>query len=90
MWSMAVNSGQCFFYGVVMSRKIPLTQGQFAIVDDADYEDLMRFNWCANKRPNGRWYAERAVRKPNGKQTIEYMHRRILGLKPGDKRDTDH
>ena len=28
-------------------RAIPLTQGQWALVDDADYEWLMQYEWCA-------------------------------------------
>lgn len=27
-------------------KKIPLTQGKFAIVDDADFADVSRFKWC--------------------------------------------
>ena len=28
------------------TRKLPLTQGQFAIVDAEDYERLAKYNWC--------------------------------------------
>jgi len=28
-------------------KKIPLTQNQHALVDDADFEHLSQFKWCA-------------------------------------------
>lgn len=28
------------------TRLIPLSQGKYATVDAADYEDLMRWKWC--------------------------------------------
>jgi hypothetical protein len=30
-------------------RKIPLTQGYVALVDDEDYERVSQFNWSAQK-----------------------------------------
>ena len=71
-------------------RRIPLTQGRFAIVDDADYEQLNQFKWYAKKRPNNRWYAMRQKRDKKGKQITVQMHREILGLNFGDKNITDH
>lgn len=53
-------------------KKIPITQGKYAKVDDEDYEYLSQFSWCLN---NGK-YAQR--RKSNGKMIL--MHREILGL----------
>ena len=37
-------------------KEIPLTQGQFAIVDAEDYERLMRFKWAAHWEPKIRSY----------------------------------
>lgn len=58
-------------------RKIPLTQGKFALVDDADYEWLSKWKWHAHKDRNGKlWYAERSDR--NRTPRIVKMHREIL------------
>ncbi len=62
-------------------RKIPLTQGQFAIVDDEDYEKLSGYKWYASKK--GRtFYAERADRGGRKKRNIP-MHREILDMPAG-------
>jgi hypothetical protein len=53
-------------------KEIKLTQGQFALVDDSDYEYLNQYKWCANKYDTT-YYAVRVV----GKQTI-YLHRVIM------------
>lgn len=60
-----------------MSKKIPLTQGKYAIVDDADYEWLNQWKWYARK--SGRnWYVNRMTpRKNNGREMV-FMHRVIL------------
>jgi len=72
-------------------KRIPLTQGQFAIVDDEDYEELSKHNWYAVWCPNTKsYYAARTIRLPNGKRVMEIMHRRILGLEYGDKLQGDH
>lgn len=64
-------------------KKIPLTQGKFTLVDDADYVWLSQWKWYALKDHNrNRWYA---VHKLNGKTV--YMHRLILGIKDGHRID---
>lgn len=70
-------------------KRIPLSQGMYAIVDDIDFEWLNQWKWTAHKIGNT-FYALRAIRKPNGKWTTIRMHREILGLKFGDKRQSDH
>lgn len=53
-------------------KRIPLTQGKFAIVDDCDFELLSALKWQAwQDRKNGVWYAIR---------TNARMHRVILGV----------
>ena len=75
----------------IMSKRIPLTQGQFAVVDNKDYEWLNKHKWFAHwdKRTKG-FYAIRNGKTKNGKQYLISMSREILGLKYGDKRQADH
>ncbi len=62
-------------------RRIKLTRGKYAIVDDSDFDWLNQWKWCALKAPN-KYYAVRmcGVR----------MHREIMGLKKGDGTEVDH
>lgn len=72
-------------------KTIQLTRGQVALVDDADYEWLSLHKWYARWAPTiGSYYAVRHVRGPDGKQHPVFMHREILGLYWGDKRQSDH
>ena len=69
-----------------MSKGIPLTQGYVAIVDDEDYEELVKHKWYVSPAPNG----NRAARSMNP-GTI-YMHRAIMNASDGidvDHRDHD-
>ena len=59
-------------------RRIPLGEGQYALVDAADYEALNRYNW--------RFYNGYAARQERRK-TI-YMHRQIM--QPPDGMVVDH
>lgn len=61
-------------------KLIPLTQGQFAKVDDEDYEELMQYNWFAMKNP-WTYYASRQTGHGKGNQKLQAMHRFLLGLK---------
>jgi hypothetical protein len=67
-------------------RKIPLTRGKFALVSDARYKKLMRHKWNAHRSECGLWTAQRRTKE----NKIVYMHREIMGLKHGDKREVDH
>lgn len=59
-------------------KRIPLTHGQFALVDDEDFEPLMRSHWYAAwSKKTQSW---RAMRNPNGSDEIS-MARAILGPK---------
>ncbi len=68
-------------------KHIPLTQGQFAIVDDADFEWLTQWKWQATRIPTGGYYA---TRKGPGTLNREcfLMHRAILCVRKGFS--TDH
>ena len=70
-------------------KEIQLSQGKVALVDDEDYEWLNKHKWSATKCRNT-FYAVRHIRLPNGKQRTIQMHRVILGLESGDKRQGDH
>ena len=67
-----------------MSKQISLTQGRVAIVDDEDYEELMRYKWHAHRDHSGAFYARRQAPRVDGKQSAVQMHRQILGTQPGD------
>jgi len=60
-------------------RKIPLTQGQVALVNDEDYDKLINYKWRA-VRGRSTWYAVRTATKDvNGSRKTVYMHRALLG-----------
>lgn len=42
-------------------KKIRLTDGQFAKVDDEDYDYLMQWRWYAVPNGRGGWYAEALI-----------------------------
>ena len=65
-------------------KRIPLTQGKFAIVDDDMYEYLNQWKWHATST-NGGYYAVRSTRVSRIS-----MHREILRLRKGDGIHTDH
>jgi len=70
-------------------KRIPLTKGFFAIVDDTDFDSLSQFKWHATRnRRTGNVYANTTIYKDRALTTS--MHRMILGLKFGDKRTGDH
>jgi len=57
-------------------RKIPLTQGKYAIVDQDDFEKLKEYKWYVIvDRCN--WYARRAAKKGNKRCQIS-MHRAVM------------
>lgn len=57
-------------------KLIPLTQGQFAKVDDKDFKRLSKFKWHASKH-GGIFYAARGIFK----HAKIFMHREILNPK---------
>jgi len=71
------------------TKTIPLTQGQFALVDADDYEKLSKYNWCALKHGNVRkyYYASRSDSSGEKAKNIR-MHREIMGAPKG--LDVDH
>jgi len=70
-------------------KKIPLTQSQFTIVDGKNCKWLNQYKWYAHWDGHN-FYAIRNGVNKNGKRIPIRMHREILGLKRGDKRQVDH
>lgn len=68
-------------------KRIPLTQGFAAWVDDADYERVSQYNWWASQHGN-RTYAVRHVWVRKGVYRKELLHRFIL--QPNPKVQIDH
>lgn len=81
------TSAGCFI-GDKMKR-IPLTRGQFAIVDDEDYERLNKYKWYAQWNRTTNSYTARRRRRKGEKGTSVHilMHRQILYVLKGDEID---
>lgn len=80
-----------FFHGGNMKR-IPLTQGYEALVDDEDYEELVQYTWYPIIRPLTVYAMRWEPRTKDSKRKGVYMHRQILqvvGRMQGDHIDHD-
>jgi hypothetical protein len=71
-------------FGLYAMKRIPLSQGKYALVDDADYERLNQWKWCVSNE-YGKLYA---VCWQNDQHVR--MHRFLLGLKKGNAVQVDH
>ena len=79
------SEGHCFM------KQIPLTQGQFALVDDEYYDFLMQWKWCAQKNHNtGIYYAQRGFRLSDERKTNPLMHRVLMNIIHDPKVLVDH
>lgn len=75
-------------------KEISLTRGLVTLVDDEDYVWLSQFKWQAGHGG----YAKRTALHPSGqllsngrrKRADLKMHREIMGLTFGDRREVDH
>jgi hypothetical protein len=64
-------------------KKIPLSQGLFALVDDEDFERVNAFKWCASLESRGtKYYAIRWVTVNRKRVKIRMAHF-ILDIPPG-------
>jgi hypothetical protein len=71
--------------------EIPLTQGQFALVDDEDFELVSGYKWRAHWEADTKsFYAVTNIRKPDGKRTTLKMHRLIMNAQKGQEVDHIH
>lgn len=70
-------------------KLIPLTQGLFSIIDDADYDAVSQFKWRAEKQGK-RFYAVRSLTRPDGTPANQYLHQFLLpGVPRIDHKDGD-
>lgn len=65
-----------------MATSIPLTQGQVAIVDDADAPLVAQHHWWASRGAYS-YYAVTKVRLSRGRWRLLGMHRFLMGDPPG-------
>jgi hypothetical protein len=66
----------------VYCRLIPLSRGQFTIVNADDYTWLVQWKWYAIlSKTTNTWYAVRTITPSPGKRKTVYMHRQILDVK---------
>ena len=63
-------------------RRIGLTDGKFAVVDEEDYYRLGNFGWCA-RTSFGKTYAIRFVDMPKRGAVMISMHREIMNHPKG-------
>lgn len=64
-------------------KVIPLTRGQFTIVDDEDYDRLTKHSWAwvpSTSSQSSQGYAVRKGNKKRGEPRTVQMHREILGV----------
>lgn len=62
-------------------KKIPLTRGKYALVDDEDYPMLSKYKWCADSKGY-------AVRREKGTNRTVSMHRQLAA--PPKGMEVDH
>lgn len=68
-------------------KEIPLTRSYITIVDDEDYEELMRHKWCVRWTSRG-CYAGRGSKFSDKCSTDTIlMHREIMKALPGEQVD---
>lgn len=69
-------------------KRIPLTQGQFALVDDDDFEWLSQWKWCAVWHEKAKtFYAYRYPIRSAGETSRVFMHRAITRASTGQQVD---
>jgi ribosomal protein S17E len=66
-------------------KLIPLTQGQFSMIDDEDYKEVIKYNWHAQKGHSG-YYANSWSKTIKNKKV--HMHRLVMN--PPENMMIDH
>lgn len=65
------------------AKLIPLTQGEFAIVDAEDYDRLSQYKWLTKRNCSWVYAARVTSRKVGPQQRTIWMHREILNAPKG-------
>lgn len=60
--------------------EIPLTQGKVAFIDDADFQLVSQFKWCAHNKRRKTFYAVGTLPLGDNKFKNIKMHRLIMGV----------
>ena len=72
-------------YGASMTKKIKLTHGKYATVDDEDFEFLNQYTWRTEWNPKRKsYYAVMDVVDENGNPCVIYMHDLIMARASGN------
>jgi hypothetical protein len=61
-------------------RRIPLTQGKYAIVDPEDYEKLIQYKWHAKKGLRTYYANHSLITGKKGKRKSLYMHHLVIDV----------
>ncbi len=69
-------------------KRIPLTQGKFALIDDKDFDLVSQHKWYADGRRRYTYYARADILKDGDKKTTLRMHRLIMN--PANGMEVDH
>jgi len=64
-------------------RRIPLTQGEYAVVDPDDYERLRKYKWQVSKRSNTYYAIRHKWLAEEKRHTTVSMHREIIDVPEG-------
>lgn len=72
----------------MMVKRIELTQGEYALVDNKDFAELNRHKWFLVRASNRKYAARKHGYKEGGDGKIISMHREIMGFPEG--MDIDH
>jgi hypothetical protein len=62
-------------------KKIPLSQGKFALIDDCDYWLVRQFKWSAIKKGNN-WYVQTNMYLNKNKWRRTYLHCLLASFPP--------
>ena len=91
---VALTSRESFLFArVTKMKKIPLTQGKYAIVDDEDYESAIRFKWHIIQSPKKTNHYARntmAMGYINNKRRYCHIYLHRLIMRPPIGMEVDH